>query len=203
MFKRHNVPATFLAFLFTILCLLFSAGTASAQTPQGAAAKQAFNPCDVLKEGGTVYDPSQCDELALNGMTFLRNKAGRGGSTLVMVAGKKSDWQLTTKSKKTGLSGIAVWLRRKADKSVVARSVTNAKGIVSLTIPSNLEGEVELVTAQSSMKQGTGDGNGDNEGFCFRLLPTERYYLCEIEEVDPPFNFCLRFRIVQVRPRRP
>jgi hypothetical protein len=202
MLKPHNVPTTPTAFLFTMLCLLLPAVTAQAQAPQSAKQerKQASVLCDVLNQGGTVYDPTQCDELSNNGMTFLRNKGGKAGGTLVMTAGKKSEWQLMSRAKKDVWAPSEVLLRRKADRSVVAKATANSRGRFTLTIPADLEGEVELVTTQHSMKQG--NGTGDNEGFCFRLLPIEKNYLCEIHMEDPG-PLVINLRIVQSRPRRP
>lgn len=218
MFKRQTVTATLPIFLFTMFCLLFAAVSAQAQTARRAKAneapkpdhvgmiyasrkakeerKAAFSPCDVLNQGGTVYDPTQCDELATNGSTFLKNKAGKGG-TLVMLAGQKAEWQLTSKNKEARLDGTEVLLRRKADHSIVAKAITNARGRFTLPIPADLEGEVELVTAQHSMKQ----KNGDNVGFCFEYLPREHHTLSCIDEPDD--SYVLVLRVVQARPTRP
>lgn len=196
MFKRcPNNALT--ALVFTMLCLFVSASDAAAQTGDAAAKNQTerqFNPCDVLKQGGTVYDSSQCDELLNKGMTFLRNKAG-GASTLFMLAGKRSEWKLTSKNKEAVLAGTKVLLRNKANRSKVAEAIADASGRFALTIPANLEGEVEIVTAQHSVKQ------GDNEGFCFRLLPQEKHTLCEMHVEDVPFDICLR--VVKGRSTRP
>jgi hypothetical protein len=191
-----NLAKTITASLIlSVAITLGAAGAAATQVEKKNTEKQRLKPgsgpCAVLNIGGTVYDASQCEELAATGRTILKNRAGAAIS-FVVVAGTTCEWQVVSKKERVPVGGLLIQVISKKDRSIVAKGTTDRRGILSLTIPSDLQGEFQVGPAPQSLQ-----GGDDNVGFCFRLLPLTPYYLCPMKVVDE--QWC-PMRIVKVKP---
>jgi hypothetical protein len=149
------------AFLFLLLAL---PSAAAGQSPGGRApaAPPAGDPCAVLNAGGTVFDASECAELAATGMV-----ARPTGWTL--LAGSSYVWKIVTgvatgtdtsgrtaraigtysdgtgRPDPSARAGMPVALVRASDRAVVARARTAADGSFRIAVPADVRGELRLV----------------------------------------------------------
>ncbi|HEX8209783.1 MAG TPA: hypothetical protein VF584_06310 [Longimicrobium sp.] len=149
-----------LAPLFLLLAL---PSVAAGQSPGGRApaAPPAGDPCAVLNSGGTVFDASECAELAATGMvarpTGWTILAGRSYAWKIVTAvatgtdtsgrtrtvhGTFSDGSTADRSAR---GGMPVALVRASDRAVLARATTAADGSFRLAIPAGARGELRLV----------------------------------------------------------
>lgn len=166
------------------LLILANSSITSAHAENSTAtrnAKPVAGPCETLNAGGTVYDSHQCEELAATGATLSKAKTGK--ITVITVAGTKSDWQVFSKSTHRRVAGRPIVLRNKANHSVVAKTSSDDSGRFTLVIPANMEGDFELVP----LPQNSQTAGGDNEGFCYRILPSDHFTLSEICAEDAEF----------------
>jgi hypothetical protein len=152
-----------LASLFLLVAL---PSAAAGQSPGGRApaAPPAGGPCAVLSSGGTVFDASECAELAATGMvarpTGWTILAGRsynwkivtGVATGTDTSGRTAAGRATgTYSDGVGMpdlsarGGMPVALVRASDRAVLARTTTAADGSFRLTVPAGARGELRLV----------------------------------------------------------
>ncbi|MBC7910777.1 MAG: hypothetical protein H7Y30_09780 [Pyrinomonadaceae bacterium] len=168
-----------LIMLLTALCI-------SSQAQKGQTEKQGGNPtgpCSVLSSGGTVYDTTECEELARNGRLIQKDKKGNL-TALVLVAGKTTKWKVVAKAKGKSIAGVPVKLTSKKDNSIVAQAVTDRKGMFSLSIPATFQGDVD-----SYINEG---------GFCFEFVQPDIVTIKEIICVDDGTLEPLKFRVVKV-----
>ncbi|HYW06292.1 MAG TPA: hypothetical protein VE913_05010 [Longimicrobium sp.] len=196
--------------------LLIPAAGASAQTGRAPAAA----PCAVLNSGGTVFDASECEQLAATGMVVRP-----AGWTL--LAGRSYPWKIVTAPAtstdpgRVAVTGtyadgvgappispdraMPVALVRVADRSVVARTVTAADGSFRLVVPPNVTGELRLVGfpwTGAAPPAETVVCNGAGECFDYCPLPAIPTTLEPMCADDPGIAlFAVRSRPGSGRPR--
>lgn len=157
-----------LAFIFFVLALPSAAAGQSSSHGRSPAAPPAGGPCTVLNSGGTVFDASECAELAATGVvvrpagwTVLAGRSyvwkivtgvatgtdtsGRtpGAGARVAVTGTYSDGVGSPDLSARG--GMPVALVRASDRTVVARAASAADGSFRLVVPADARGELRLV----------------------------------------------------------
>lgn len=140
------------------LLLALPLGAAAQGAPAGRApgSPPAGSPCSVLATGGTVFDASECAQLAATGMVVRWTiVAGRTYTWKIVTApatsldrraiGTYSDGTTRDVSSDHTARAMPVALIRADDRSVVARTVTGPDGSFRLTVPAGASGEMRLV----------------------------------------------------------
>ncbi|MBV9773865.1 MAG: hypothetical protein JO040_07940 [Gemmatimonadetes bacterium] len=121
-----------------LLALPFGAAAQGAPAGRAPGSPPAGSPCSVLATGGTVFDASECAQLAATGMVVR----------WTLVAGRTYAWKIVTapatSSDRTSRA-MPVALIRADDRSVVARTVTAPDGSFRLAVPAGASGEMRLV----------------------------------------------------------
>jgi photosystem II stability/assembly factor-like uncharacterized protein len=142
-------------------------------------------PCDLLATGGTVFDPSQCEDLH-NGLLVY----GGGGAGKVkfkyMLSGNTFKGVLQPKWEGVNLEGILMVMRTIEDQTLIAETVTDLNGRFDLEIPPDVIGDVEIVSM-----------NDWDRDWCPRPLPPDETILEPIEECD---ESTLQLRIISPEP---
>lgn len=136
--------------------------------------KQAGSPCAVLSTGGTVRDPSQCAELARTGSLLWKGNGAR--PTLILKAGRTTEWQLVAKNKGRKLADVPVVLISKKDHKTILRTKSDAKGRFRFSAPSGFHGPFE--------------SHIDEGGYCFQKLESDEAHLEDICEDDYDGEIC-------------
>ena len=104
-------------------------------------------PCELLATGGTIFDPTQCEDLH-NGL-LVYGGGGAGKATFkYMLSGSTFKGILQPKWEGVKLEGIIVMMRTTDNQTVIAEAVTDSLGRFDLEIPASFSGDVEIVPMQ-------------------------------------------------------
>lgn len=131
------------------------------------------NPCDLLATGGTIFDPSQCEDLH-QGLLVIGGGGGAGKANFnYMLAGNTFKGILQPKWENVDLEGILMVMRTVDDQTLIVETVTDNKGRFDLDIPSSFSGDVEIVSMQAW-----------DIDWCPKPLPPDETILEPMEECD-------------------
>lgn len=142
-------------------------------------------PCDLLATGGTVFDPSQCEDLH-NGLLVYGGGGVGKANFKYMLSRNTFKGVLQPKWEGVNLEGILMVMQTIEDQTLIAETVTDSKGRFDLEIPSEFSGDVEVVAMQAW-----------DRDWCPRPLPPDETILEPIEECD---ESTLTLRIINPEP---
>jgi len=117
-------------------------------------------PCDLLATGGTIFDPTQCEDLQ-NGL-LVYGGGGAGKATFkYMLSGSTFKGILQPKWENSTVEGIVMVMRATDDQTLIAEAVTDSLGRFDLDIPASFSGDVDIAPMQVE----------PDPGYCYKPLP--------------------------------
>jgi len=130
-------------------------------------------PCDLLATGGTIFDPTQCEDLQ-NGLLVYGGGGAAGKATFkYMLSGNTFKGILRPMWENVKLDGIPMAMRTIGTQTVIAEALSDSLGRFDLEIPASFSGNVEVVAMQAW-----------DPDFCPAPLPSDPTTLEPIDECD-------------------
>ncbi|MBW6536713.1 MAG: T9SS type A sorting domain-containing protein [Mariniphaga sp.] len=104
-------------------------------------------PCDLLATGGTVFDPTQCEDLH-NGLLVYGGGGAGKANMMFMLSGSTFKGILQPKWEGVNLEGILMVMQTIDDQTIIAEALTDSIGRFDLQIPSSFSGDVDITPLQ-------------------------------------------------------
>jgi len=145
-------------------------------------------PCDLLATGGTIFDPTQCEDLQ-NGLLVYGGGTTGKSKYMYMLSGNTFKGILQAKWENITVEGIVMAMRTTDDQVVVTEAITDSLGRFDLDIPASFSGDVVIAPLQVEL----------DPGYCYKPLPHDfgDVVLEPMEECD---ESTLPLRVINPRP---